>query len=164
MRLRLADHITPAQRSFNMSRVRSKNTTPELVVRKALWARGYRFRLHRNDLPGKPDIVLPSRRVAVFVHGCFWHRHPACRCASTPKTRTEFWTAKFARNVDRDEQAMTRLAELGWRTHVVWECETKRTGSFWPALSQLLESSPVYGLKRAGSRRRSMSTDVNTTD
>ena len=113
------------QRSALMSRVRGKDTKPEMVVRRLLHRLGYRFRLHRRDLPGSPDIVLPGRRAVVFVHGCFWHRHPGCRMASTPKTRTEFWLGKFARNVERDADHATALARTGWEVHVVWECETR---------------------------------------
>ena len=108
-----------------MSRVRGRDTKPEMIVRRALHAMGYRFRLHRRDLPGSPDLVLPSRSVALFVHGCFWHRHSGCRLASTPKTRTDFWLAKFQRNVARDAANEARLRELGWRVIVVWECETR---------------------------------------
>ena len=108
-----------------MSRVRDRDTKPEMIVRRALHSMGYRFRLHRRDLPGSPDLVLPSRSVALFVHGCFWHRHLGCRLASTPKTRTDFWVAKFERNVARDAASEVRLRELGWRVIVVWECETR---------------------------------------
>jgi DNA mismatch endonuclease (patch repair protein) len=123
----MTDRLTPERRSALMSRVRSKNTTPERVVRRIAHALGYRFRLHRTDLPGTPDLVFPSRRKAVFVHGCFWHRHPGCRKATTPKSRIEFWLAKFARNVERDEEIRTRLGQLGWGAFTIWECETKQT-------------------------------------
>lgn len=103
----------------------SKNTGPEVRVRKTLHAMGYRFRLHRRDLPGTPDIVLPKRRLALFVNGCFWHQHPGCRKASMPKTRTEFWKAKFERNRQRDELRRRQLQDLGWRVETIWECETK---------------------------------------
>lgn len=108
-----------------MSRVRGRDTKPEMIVRRMLHGMGYRFRLHRRDLPGSPDIVLPSRQIAIFVHGCFWHRHPGCRLASMPRTRTEFWEGKFARNVARDEADVLRLQELGWQVIVIWECETR---------------------------------------
>lgn len=113
------------KRSAQMSRIRSANTRPELAVRKALHAKGFRFRLHRRDLPGNPDIVLPRYRVAVFVHGCFWHQHPGCRLASWPKSRTEYWGPKLGRNVERDGLAARQLQELGWRPIVVWECDTR---------------------------------------
>lgn len=118
----MADVLTPAQRTRAMSAVRSANTTPELRLRRALHARGLRFRLHRRDLPGSPDLVLPRFNAAVFVHGCFWHRHPNCARTTTPATRTNYWGPKFARNVERDAAAITALRALGWRVAVVWEC------------------------------------------
>ncbi len=105
-----------------MRRVGSEDTHPELTLRKALHAEGYRYRLHRRDLPGSPDIVFPSKRKAVFVHGCFWHRHPGCSRASTPKSNFSYWQEKFDRNVLRDIQALKELRSLGWKTMVVWEC------------------------------------------
>jgi DNA mismatch endonuclease (patch repair protein) len=107
-----------------MSRVRSKDTKPEVAVRKAAHALGLRFRLHRRDLPGTPDLVFPSRRTAVFVHGCFWHRH-RCARASSPATNADYWTAKFDRNVRRDARNAVELRKLGWRCVRIWECETK---------------------------------------
>ena len=121
----MTDRITPERRSWNMSRIRGKDTRPELAVRSALHRMGYRFRLHRKDLPGKPDIVLPRYKTAVFVHGCFWHRHPRCRLAYVPKTRTDFWTEKFSENVRRDRKNKSALKKLDWRVIVIWECETK---------------------------------------
>lgn len=120
------DVFTPEKRSEVMSLVRSKNTKPELFVRSLLHRMGYRFRLHRKDLPGKPDIVLPKHHAAVFVHGCFWHQHPGCKKATLPKQNAEFWKDKLEGNVRRDEQAQRRLEEMGWRVLVVWECEAKR--------------------------------------
>lgn len=108
-----------------MSRIRSKDTKPEKIVRSLLHRMGYRFRLHRKDLPGKPDIVLPKYRTVIFVHGCFWHRHPGCKGATTPKSRTEWWQAKFDRNVTRDRAHRQELLARGWRVITVWECETK---------------------------------------
>jgi DNA mismatch endonuclease (patch repair protein) len=108
-----------------MARVRGKNTTPELVVRQTVHALGYRFRLHRKDLPGTPDLVFPRRKAVVFVHGCFWHRHPGCRKASIPSSHTEFWADKFDRNVARDERNIDDLERAGWRVLTIWECETK---------------------------------------
>jgi DNA mismatch endonuclease (patch repair protein) len=108
-----------------MSRVGGKDTTPELRVRQSAHAQGLRFRLHRKDLPGKPDIVFPKRRVALFVHGCFWHRHPGCRKASNPSTRAEYWNKKFNTNTARDSRVALELETLGWRVIVIWECETK---------------------------------------
>ncbi|AYO02853.1 DNA mismatch endonuclease Vsr [Pseudomonas sp. LTGT-11-2Z] len=108
-----------------MRAVKRAHTKPEIIVRQALHALGLRFRLHRRDLPGSPDIVLPRLRTVVFVHGCFWHRHPACRYATTPKSRQEYWLPKFEANVERDARKEAQLRELGWRVVVIWECETK---------------------------------------
>jgi DNA mismatch endonuclease (patch repair protein) len=119
------DHLDPEQRSANMSKVRGRNTSPEVRVRRVAHRMGLRFRLHREDLPGTPDLVFPKHRLALFVHGCFWHRHPACRRASTPSTRTEFWNTKFAANVTRDERQQAELRSAGWRVLVIWECELK---------------------------------------
>lgn len=122
-----------------MRSVRGKNTTPEMKVRSALHRAGYRFRLHRKNLPGKPDIVLPACKAAVFVHGCFWHRHPACRAASSPTIRSAFWQDKFARNVERDRLSIEALEAAGWAVHVVWECETKgKAPTFWASLDTFL--------------------------
>ena len=112
-------------RSDIMRAVKRAHTKPEIIVRKALHALGLRFRLHRRDLPGSPDIVLPRFRTVVFVHGCFWHRHPGCRHATTPKSRQEYWLPKFEANVERDARKEAQLRELGWRVAVIWECETK---------------------------------------
>lgn len=117
-----------------MGRIGSKNTAPELVVRRLLHSLGYRFRLHRKDLPGTPDIVLPGRRKAIFVHGCFWHAH-GCRIGRPPKSRPEFWEPKLARNRARDEGNSRDLEEAGWDVLTVWQCETKDKA----ALSELLE-------------------------
>jgi DNA mismatch endonuclease (patch repair protein) len=108
-----------------MSRIRGRDTGPEITVRRLLHAEGYRFRLHRRDLPGRPDIVLPGRRTVIFVHGCFWHRHRGCRLATVPSTRTEFWLSKFHSNVERDLNVQKELADLGWKVVIVWECELK---------------------------------------
>ena len=108
-----------------MAAIKSKNTKPEIVVRKMLYALGYRFRLHRKDLPGSPDIVLPKYKTVIFVHGCFWHRHENCKYASTPKTRKEFWNKKFTTNIERDIQIQEKIKNIDWRSVVIWECETK---------------------------------------
>jgi DNA mismatch endonuclease (patch repair protein) len=108
-----------------MSRVRSKNTGPELLVRSALHREGYRFRLHRGDLPGSPDIVLPKYRVVIFVHGCFWHGHEGCRRAKLPSTRQDFWRLKIERNQERDRIAQRDLAALDYQVMTLWECELK---------------------------------------
>jgi DNA mismatch endonuclease (patch repair protein) len=106
-----------------MSRVRGKNTSPEIRVRKAAHALGFRFRLHREDLPGKPDLIFPKRNLALFVHGCFWHRHTGCPKASAPSS--DYWAEKFATNVARDTRVATELRRQGWRVEVIWECQTK---------------------------------------
>lgn len=113
-------------RSDIMRAVKRAHTAPEIIVRQTLHALGLRFRLQRRDLPGSPDIVLPRFRTAIFVHGCFWHRHPGCRYATTPKTRQDYWLPKFEANVERDARKEAQLRELGWRVLVVWECETRQ--------------------------------------
>lgn len=118
----MTDSLTKAQRSERMSRIRGRNTKPEMVLRKLLHARGFRYRLHCVHLPGKPDLVLARYKAAVFVHGCFWHRHHGCNIATTPKSNTEFWVEKFERNVARDRRDIQALEELGWRVFVIWEC------------------------------------------
>ena len=118
-------HKVSEQRSRNMSAIKSKNTKPEIAVRKLLHSMGYRFRLHRKDLPGSPDIVLPKYKTVIFVHGCFWHRHENCKYASTPKTRKEFWENKFKENVIRDKSHQKKLSGIGWKIIIVWECEIK---------------------------------------
>ena len=119
------DRLTPEHRSWLMSRVAGKDTTAELTVRRAAHALGLRFRIHRGDLPGTPDLVFPRHHTVLFVHGCFWHRHPACKKATTPKSHVEFWQHKFQRNVQRDFLVRHRLEELGWKVQIIWECETK---------------------------------------
>ncbi len=119
------DRLSPEARSENMRRVKGKDTAPEHIVRRTLHAMGVRFRLHRRDLPGCPDIVLPSRKIVVFVHGCFCHRHGGCRRTTMPAVRTDFWEAKFARTVKRDAEATLALERLGWRVVVIWECELR---------------------------------------
>ena len=118
-------HKVSEQRSRNMSAIKSKNTKPEIAVRKVLHSMGYRFRLHRKDLPGSPDIILPKYKTVIFVHGCFWHRHENCKYASTPKTRQEFWEAKFRENINRDKLNQENLSSKGWKIIIVWECEIK---------------------------------------
>ena len=125
----MADRISPAKRSEIMRAIKSKNTSPEKRVRSAAHRLGLRFRLHRSDLPGSPDLLFPGRRVALFVHGCFWHRHKNFSVATTPKTNTEFWIRKFERNIERDLENSRKLEESGWKVLVIWECETKTQGS-----------------------------------
>ena len=121
----MVDRISPEHRSWNMSRIRGADTRPEIAVRSLLHRMGYRFSLHRKDLPGKPDIVLPKHETVIFVHGCYWHRHPRCRFAYTPKSRIDFWQKKFDDNVARDKRNQRDLKKLGWHVATVWECETK---------------------------------------
>jgi len=124
-----------------MSRIRGVDTKPELLVRSLLHRMGYRFRLHRRDLPGRPDIVLPKYRAVVFVHGCFWHRHRGCRYAYVPKSRKDFWKRKFARNVERDREVRHLLRKAGWKILVVWECETVDADGLASRLSSALGRS-----------------------
>ena len=118
-------HEVSEQRSRNMSAIKSKNTKPEIKVRKVLHSMGYRFRLHAKDLPGSPDIVLPKYKTVIFIHGCFWHRHENCKYASTPKTRQEFWEAKFRENINRDKLNQDNLSSKGWKIIIIWECEIR---------------------------------------
>jgi DNA mismatch endonuclease (patch repair protein) len=115
--------VTSPERSAIMRAVKSRDTSPELAVRKLLTEMGYRYRLHSKKLPGVPDIVFPSRKTAIFVHGCFWHGHSCKRGARTPKTNIAYWRAKIARNVARDRRRASELRRLGWRAKIVWECE-----------------------------------------
>ena len=119
----MVDKISKKHRSWNMARIRSKDTSPERKVRSILHSHGYRFRLRPRMLPGKPDIILKKYKSVIFVHGCFWHRHPACKYAYTPKSRIEFWEKKFCENVKRDKHVSRVLKKLGWNVIVVWECE-----------------------------------------
>lgn len=125
-----------------MAAVRSGDTGPERRVRSAAHALGLRFRLHRRDLPGTPDLIFPKHRTVLFVHGCFWHRHPGCRKATMPKSREAFWRAKFERNVERDLQVTTALLRLGWRVEALWECETRHSDELRRRLAL------VFGLER----------------
>ncbi len=122
----MTDVVDGATRSRMMASIRGKDTQPERRVRRYLHATGLRFRLHVRDLPGSPDLVFSAHRAAVFVHGCFWHRHPFCRYATTPATRREFWLDKFARNVVRDQRSQLALEQTGWTSLVIWECETRQ--------------------------------------
>lgn len=131
------DKLSRNQRSKNMAAVRGKNTSPELRVRRMLHAMGYRFRLHRKNLPGKPDIVLPKYRLCIFVHGCFWHQHPGCKRATIPETRREFWQEKFLQNKNRDDQAQKELRKMGWHVWTIWECETRQPDNLVRIISNL---------------------------
>ena len=132
------DRISRERRSWNMSRIRSKNTEPELVVRSLLHQLGFRFRVHVRRLPGCPDIVLPRLKTVVLVHGCFWHRHQNCPFAYSPKTRKTFWQKKFDDNIKRDGRQLRALRELGWQVLVLWECQTKDSRSLCEVITNFL--------------------------
>lgn len=121
----MADVLTTDQRRRCMAAIRGRDTGPEKIVRSVAHRMGYRFRLHRKDLPGKPDLVFPGRQKVVFVHGCFWHQHPRCRYATRPSTRAEFWARKLDTNRARDHRVQRKLRRLGWKVLVVWECQTR---------------------------------------
>lgn len=144
----MVDVVSAAERSRMMSGIKGKNSLPEILVRKALFAMGHRFRLHRRDLPGTPDIAMTRQKIAIFVHGCFWHSHKGCKYAKTPSTRTEFWAAKLQANVDRDQRAIDKLTDMNWRVLCVWECSTrepKASASLAHALRLWIESDSRVG-------------------
>ena len=134
----MTDHINRAQRSRNMAAVRSKDTKPEMVVRKLVYGLGYRYRLHLGSLPGRPDLAFPAKRKAIFVHGCFWHRHPECSRASMPKIRQAFWKAKFEKNVARDARNIAALEATEWKILTLWECEIKNDQWLRKAIQRFL--------------------------
>lgn len=135
------DIIDKEARSRLMGRIRGKDTKPEMLVRRVAHGLGFRFRLHRRDLPGSPDLAFPGRRKAVFVHGCYWHRHAGCRYCYAPKSNVDFWEAKFAANQARDQKALEDLRSQGWDTLVIWECEAKDSNLVASRLSAHLERS-----------------------
>ena len=122
----MADIFSKQKRSQIMSNISGKHTKPELIIRKALFAEGYRFRLHRKDLPGKPDIVFPIRKKVIFINGCFWHGH-SCKKATLPVTNKDFWTNKINKNIERDKKNTKRLTEMGWKYLIIWQCQIKKT-------------------------------------
>jgi DNA mismatch endonuclease (patch repair protein) len=134
----VVDHVDAAKRSLIMASVHSKNTKPEMVVRKMVYQLGYRYRLYSDKLPGRPDLAFAGKRKAVFVHGCFWHRHPDCRYATSPKTRVEFWKSKFQANVARDELTRRKLEQMGWKVLTVWQCELKDPDKLAERLNEFL--------------------------
>jgi DNA mismatch endonuclease, patch repair protein len=134
----MTDVFTAAKRSAVMARVKARDTGPELVVRRLLWRLGARYRLDRKDLPGRPDIVMPGRKLAIFVHGCFWHGHDCARGARVPKANRDYWTGKIGRNRARDIETRAKLEALGWRVEVVWECDLKDAEALERRLAQLL--------------------------
>jgi DNA mismatch endonuclease (patch repair protein) len=124
----MTDVHDKATRSYNMSRIKGKDTKPEMLVRKFLFSKGFRYRLHDKKLPGKPDIVLPKYKTVIFIHGCFWHGHEGCKYYVVPKTRTEWWLEKIGKNIVNDEKAVAALVEQGWKVIVIWECDLKKKG------------------------------------
>lgn len=134
----MTDRLSKARRSWNMSRIRSKDTKPELAVRSIVHSLGYRYGLHSRHLPGKPDMVLTRLASVIFVHGCFWHRHPGCKFSYSPKTRRRFWKQKFTTNVERDRLRIAVLKSLGWHVTVVWECEVRQLSRLRSRLQRIL--------------------------
>ena len=134
----MTDIFSKEKRSWIMSRVSSKNTKPEIIVRKLLWSMGYRYRLHSARLSGKPDVVFPGRKKVIFIHGCFWHGHAHCKLASIPQTNVEYWTAKINRNMERDKKNEALLRSAGWSVLVVWECEIKNIDSLQKRLREFM--------------------------
>lgn len=139
-----------------MGRVRGKNTKPEMIVRRAAHRLGFRFRLHRKDLPGTPDLVFPGQRKAIFVHGCWWHRHEGCSKCSPVKTQPEFWNAKFARNMARDMKVQAELRATGWDVLVIWECQTRHIGAVEAKLRSFLEPAGAAGATGEQADRRAV--------
>jgi len=139
----MADVFAPDQRSAVMRAVKSRNTTPELAVRRAAHALGLRFRLNRSDLPGKPDLVFPGRRAVIFVHGCFWHGHDCTRGARMPATNRDYWRAKIGRNMARDKASLSALKKLGWKPVVIWECKTRDAEPLARLIVRKLQPGPA---------------------
>lgn len=135
----MADTLTREQRSYAMAQVRSKNTGPEMTVRRLLHGLGYRYRLHRKDLPGRPDLVFPGRRAVIFIHGCFWHVHVCQAGCNRPASNRRYWSKKLARNQQRDRENQAKLHQLGWKVFVIWECETKRLEALAPRIVTFLD-------------------------
>ena len=150
----MADRVSPQVRSRIMRSIRGADTGPERIVRSALHSRGFRFRVNVKALPGTPDIVLPALRTVILVHGCFWHRHGRCRLASVPRTRTAYWTTKFAANRRRDRRVAAALVRLGWRVIVIWECAV-RPGMAIQGLRRLAPAARARRTARAGTPSRS---------
>lgn len=144
------DTLSPEQRSERMGRIRAKDTKPELVVRSLLSSMGCRYRLHRRNLPGVPDIVFPAKKRAIFVHGCFWHQHKRCRYSHVPKSRKDFWVPKLIKNQKRDKENLCRLRSSGWKVLVVWECQTSGVRGLKERLGRFL-STPERGAAHGAS-------------
>ncbi|MYH17529.1 MAG: DNA mismatch endonuclease Vsr [Gemmatimonadetes bacterium] len=137
----MADSLSKEQRSHNMAKIKGRDTSPELAVRRTAHRLGLRYRLHCRDLPGTPDLVFAKHQLVIFVHGCFWHRHAGCRFAYTPKSRVKFWTEKFKQNVTRDLRNENTLISLGWRVDVIWECETHNGSTLESRLRECITKS-----------------------
>lgn len=135
----MTDKISVASRSANMRAIRSVGMKPEMIVRRAVYKLGYRYRLHRKDLPGKPDLVFGARRKVIFVHGCFWHQHKKCRDGRVPQSNLGYWNRKLVRNVERDTEHLVKLKRLGWKVLVVWECDTKDLPRLGSRLKRFLD-------------------------
>ena len=140
----MADNISPERRSENMRRIRSKDMSPELRVRRLIHGMGYRYRLHRRNLPGHPDIIFPKMKKAIFIHGCFWHQHPdsACRITRVPKSRLEYWVPKLNRNKQRDAEVMVLMRKIGWEVLVVWECQVADEESLKRSVVDFIAAQP----------------------
>ncbi|WP_350449024.1 very short patch repair endonuclease [Paracidobacterium acidisoli] len=134
----MTDHLNSDRRSLNMAAIHAEDTGPEMAVRKIVHSLGYRYRLHDPNLPGKPDLVFPSRQKALFVHGCFWHRHTGCKRATIPKTRTDFWQTKLLANATRDRHVRYQLRKMGWKVLTVWQCELKKPARLMERLNEFL--------------------------
>ena len=139
----MTDTITKEHRSWNMSRIKGKNTKPELIVRSMLHSLGYRFRLNRNDLPGRPDIVLPKYKTVIFVHGCFWHQHKNCKRSSIPKSNQKYWLPKLKKNVTRNKHSIEALKKAGWKVLIIWECETKELDLLKEKTNQIIKKDRI---------------------
>jgi len=135
----MADHLSTEMRSWNMSRIRSKNTKPEIIVRSLLHRMGYRFRLHQKKLPGTPDIVLRKYKTVIFVNGCYWHRHKGCKRCTTPSENQDYWLPKFERRIQKDRENIRELKKLGWKIIVVWECEIKNEKKILKKIEKLTQ-------------------------
>jgi DNA mismatch endonuclease (patch repair protein) len=158
--------VVDPKRSALMSRIRSSNTQPELAVRRFLHAMGFRFRLHRRDLPGQPDLVLPRHRLVIFVHGCFWHQHPGCRLASSPKSRQDYWGPKLSSTVERDRRNAGHLRDIGWRVETIWECDTREAERLAARVAEIVESLTADERRRCRAKttmapRMGLSRDKN---
>lgn len=142
----MADIVDSKTRSRMMAGIKGKNTKPEMFVRRFLHGNGFRFRLHSPGLPGKPDLVLAKYHACVFVHGCYWHRHPGCRLAYEPKSRKDFWNTKFTQNVERDRRKIAQLREAGWRVAIIWECAIREGADLEPLIDWLGSDVPTLEL------------------